>query len=313
MNLFSKNKVLRVIEVALLVGWIFFFLPFHLAQASSGACSLNPAVFSLSSCVGDVLYAVTYIISVLFGIAIALILWCIEQVLKFNLGVANTTLVQTGFSVVLSIANLGFVLGIIIVALATILRRESYGIKSILWKLVIMAILVNFALVIAVPIIGFGNNLTNYFISAFSGGSGGGITGSANGLVGGTAFQGLDNLSSGIAGIFQPQRLIAPENATGTLSSALGTANANVQAGVGAIGTIIGGVLGIGLAVVCLAMMLIALIVMFVMLLVRYVYLSVLLILAPFAWMLWIFPKTSSYFSRWWNAFIKQTFFPWQF
>ena len=59
-------------------------------------------------------------------------------------------------------------LGIIVIALATILRIESYSIKKMLWKLVVMAILVNFGLVIIAPIFGFSNALTQYFLNCFN-------------------------------------------------------------------------------------------------------------------------------------------------
>jgi hypothetical protein len=201
-----KSKLLKAIPIGLLVGILFFFLDTNFAHAGMGSCI--PPGFNGGDCISSVFYYIIYFIGLIAGFFVAIILWVIQIILQFNQHVTDTTIVQTGFSVTLGIANLGFVLGIIIVALATILRRETYGIKNILWKIVVMAILANFALVIAAPIIGFANGLTSYFINSMPGGSN---TAGSSGNYGG--FSGFNNLSNGIAGIFQPQRLIAPENA----------------------------------------------------------------------------------------------------
>ena len=199
----------------------------------------------------------------------AIILWFVAVILNLNQNVQNTSIVQAGFSVTLGLANLLFVLGIIIVALATILRRESYGIKSVLWKIIIMAILVNFALVIAAPIVGFANGLTMYFVNALPGGT--------NSTSGGTnstsSITGFTNLANGIAGVFQPQQLVTPENSPSTLQTQIQNTVSNT------FGSLFAGILGLLLSTVMLVMMCIALIVLLVMLLIRYVYITILFIL----------------------------------
>ena len=47
----------------------------------------------------------------------------------------------------------------------------------------------------------------------------------------------------------------------------------------------------------------------FIMLLIRVVYLALLLIIMPIVWLAWIFPNTASYWKKWWNEFIRWTFF----
>ena len=290
-----KNKLSKIIPLAALVGVVLFVMSTHFAHAlAAGECFSWGDGFSLSACIGGFFYGVIYFMSTIFGILFAFILWVIEIILQFNMNVVNTTFVQIGFSVTLGLANLGFVLGIIIVALATILRRETYGVKSILWKLIVMAILVNFALVIAAPIISFGNNLTIFFVNGMSGSSG---TNSA------TQLNPFDNFAGGIAGVFQPQRFVSPENA----STSVGTVTLSATSW---IGTLIGGIVGSLMSLIALVAMCIILIVLFIMLLIRYVYLEVLLVIAPLAWMAWIFPGTSKHFSKWWDRFIKQVFFP---
>jgi len=46
-----------------------------------------------------------------------------------------------------------------------------------------------------------------------------------------------------------------------------------------------------------------------IMLLIRYVYLTILLILSPIVWLLWIFPATQQHWKKWWSEFLRWTFF----
>ncbi len=291
---FFKSKRFRTIASGLLLG-LFALL------ASANVAHAGWFTDSVTGGLGNMFWWILYVIAEIFGILIGVIMWAIEIVLAANAGVANTTLVQTGYSISLSIANLGFVFGIILVALATIVRRETYGIKSILWKLVFMGIMVNLALVIAVPIVAFANSMTLYFANAMSASGSVAASSSSNGLAG---LKGYDNLPAGIAGLFQPQRLIAPENGSSTIL-ARGTGAAS-----SILGTFIGGIVGLVMGIIGLGFMVIYLVVLFVLIVIRYVYLTVLFIVAPLAWMLWIFPKTSKYFSDWWHRFIQQAFFP---
>jgi hypothetical protein len=342
-----KNKLVKILALAALVSVVLFLIPAHQAHA---------AFFDIAgSLVAKAAYYVNYFFAFIWGVFIAVEIFITQIMLQINNNVPQTSLVQTGFSVVLAIANLGFVLGIIIVALATILRRETYGVKSLLWKIVIMAIFVNFALVVATPIINFSSSLTNYFLGSFQGSG-------QNGNF--TAFE------QGIAGAFQPQDFITPENATmhadisamtygcvagdqpdsiiacsqsGTdktcadaqgcsgrackqvpamdcgspanakpsqqLSNLTATSSSGVAVG-GFIGTFLGAGVSVIVAQICLLLIVIVLAVFNLMLLIRYVYLVMLLIVAPFAWMSWVFPSMKKYFSQWWSNFIRWTFFP---
>ncbi len=49
----------------------------------------------------------------------------IEMLIQMNSHIPELPAVQAGFKVTLAVANLGFVLGIIVIAIATILKRES--------------------------------------------------------------------------------------------------------------------------------------------------------------------------------------------
>lgn len=237
--------------------------------------------------------------------------WLVELGLQFNNNIFNAPAVQIGFSVSLAIANLGFVLGIIIIAIATIIRNQTYGIKQLLWKLVMMAILVNFGLVITAPIVGFANSMSNYFINATAPSA---------------ATGGYANYVLALTGAFNPQTTIsAPTTGTGAWTSvcqswlstpigpgqmlwgichATGTQTTNPadnfwQNNIAMIFDIVFSSVAV-FVFFCLAILLI----------IRYLMLGGLLIVLPLAWLTYVFPKFDNSYSKWWNTFIKWTLFP---
>jgi hypothetical protein len=240
-------------------------------------------------------YAISYLIGWIAGVYVAIISWFISVVIQLNMQIFNTVLVQKGFSLSLSVANLGFVLGIIIIALATILQIESYGAKKILWKLVIGAILVNFSLVIAAPIFGLGNSFATYFLNCMNNKQ---CDGSAG--VGVTA----DSFATSLAGAFQPQNGF---DIHGPLIDKTGfpTDSALSQD----FGAATKPVFSVFFAAIESVVIVITLATLAVMLLIRYVYIAILAILMPFAWLGWVFPSMGSWWSKWWNNFIRWTFF----
>ena len=245
---------------------------------SSNAPTATPSPWS---CLTDgVTCAVTYLtswVSTLFTFFITIGAWLIDFGLSLTNQVYNMNAVQNGFGVMLSLANLGFVLAIIIIAVATILQREAYGYKKVLWRLVAMAILVNFGLVITAPIIGFANGMTSYFEHSIQGGTSG---------ISAFTSQIATKLNVG-AGQIAPtinQQSSAPDRFTQSLLSLV--------------------FLIVFKFVVALAFFLIG-----ALLFVRFIWLAVLLILLPLAWLTWIFPNFSHQFSKWWQKFIHWTFF----
>jgi hypothetical protein len=276
-----------------------------LVGAAVGAATKGVAgLLGLSNIAGSVIawvaYVINYLIATIAGVFIALITYFIEIILQLNTHVVEATMVKSGFGVVLALANLGFVLGIIVIAIATILRRETYGIKQILWKLIVMAILVNFSLVIASAILSFADQLALYFLNS--------INPMNMPSIGAGPF---DSFASSIAGAFNPQRSF-----TGiSINAASGTAILGGQTTslTGAAGQTVGGMLGVLVSIVFVVLFSILTVIvlasLLVMLLIRYIYLGLLLILMPLAWMCWVFPALSQYWQKWWHNFIKWTFF----
>lgn len=74
-------------------------------------------------------------------------------------------IVEAGWGVTRDFANMFFILFLVIIAFATILRLPQYGIRNLLPKVIIIALLVNFSLVICKVIIDFSNIAAGFFIS----------------------------------------------------------------------------------------------------------------------------------------------------
>lgn len=80
-------------------------------------------------------------------------------------GFVNFPPVQIIWKTSRDLANLGIVLGFVLVAIATILKIEKYSWEKMLWRLVLVALLINFSLVLCGMFVDLSNFLTFYFIS----------------------------------------------------------------------------------------------------------------------------------------------------
>ena len=145
-----------------------------------------------------ILYAIlvlNLVFATIGGLVISFASWMIQSFIEANTGIGgaaivNSLMVKAGFSIVLSVANLGFVAAIIFIAVATILRLQTYNVKKTLWKLIIAALLVNFSLVFAGAIINMSDQLSGFFLQQ---------TGGAAGLV------------TGLIDVFNPFRFFNPQ------------------------------------------------------------------------------------------------------
>jgi hypothetical protein len=244
-----------------------------------------------SNLIGWIVYIICFIFVTIFGIFITILTYFIGVILQLNTQVINSLAVQSGFTITLAIANMGFVLGIIVIAIMTILRSQTYGMKQLLWKFIAAAILVNFSLVIGGVIINFANLFTSYFMAALPGGGGGA-----------GAYFGFANALSGAFVNYNSSITSTSTIAGGGLN---GTAS---QFGSG-LASIITPIFEVGFTLIMLAIVVITLGTFLFMLLVRYIELSILLILMPFVWLFWVFPKLSHLWDKWWNEFLRWTFF----
>jgi hypothetical protein len=218
------------------------------------------------------LYLAGFIFSKILFLAGLVLNW----VLILNSEIVDNPAVQIGWKIARDIANLGFVLLIIIIAFGTILRNESFQAKKALPKLIIAALLINFSILIATMALDFAGVFMNFFLhNAYVSSSNGGI-------------------SQAILGAMSPPLLLPPSiNAGDTLLSfSTGTVH------------FIANLMFIVMMTAISAITMIALAVMF---LIRYITIGILLILMPGAILVWAFG--SGLWNQWLSAFLKQTFF----
>lgn len=194
--------------------------------------------------------------------------------------IVSQPIVTIGWTIVRDIANLGFVLVIIFIAFATILRMEGYRSKELLPRLIAAAILVNFSLQIGASIIGFSQVFTDFFFTKIS----------TNPL----------EIGSTMLGAFGPQRLwkgaefedIFTMEGITTLTQ-----------------TAVNLVTGPWFMTIFNLIMFFVIVVLAFMLLIRFFQLSFLLIICPITWLFFVIPGLKSHFSKWWGHFFQWVFF----
>ncbi|MDP3947418.1 MAG: hypothetical protein Q8Q41_01850 [bacterium] len=228
--------------------------------------------------------------AVIYGIGLfaSTLVWIAGWIISFGVDLNNNILapenavVGVGWSISRDLANLGFVLVIIFIAFATILRFESYGVKKTLFNLIVAALLVNFSLVIAGVILDFAGVISNFFISKIS-------------------DQGWIGLSTQITAGFAPQAFLQTDS----------TAWEKIKA-VLSLGTLSGQlnlVIGVSFATLLTFIVALTLLTLAAMFMARYVILSLLLAVAPLAWLFWTWPGLEQHWKTWWAEFIRWVFF----
>jgi len=190
------------------------------------------------------------------------------------------TMVEYGWTITRDIVNMFFILALVVIAFATILRIETYGMKALLPKLIIIALLINFSYLVCGIIIDASQVLADYFIGLISTGQPEGEKPDAGMAVLETLK--VSNALKGTEGQTVPITERDPE-----MTMILNTAfSASIIA-------VTGFVLLIGA----------------VLLFIRIGALWALIIIAPFAWFFSIFPDLKTHASRWWSEFLKWSFF----
>ena len=232
------------------------------------------AVFNI---VGAILAAIGFVL----GLILALEGMILDYVLSLT-NLSNAPVVLVGWGITRDLANMFFILVMIWIAFTTILQIETYRTKELVTRLIIVALLINFSLVIAGVIIDFTQVITDFFISQASGGAAGGTLQLSASLA-----KGLQ-----ISSYYQPS---PAQNAQAVLAQA---ASIPLMVVAGSAFAVIFS----GLAIFVFA----AAIILFV---VRIVALWFLLIVSPIAWAASIMPDTKHLWDRWWKEFLRWAFF----
>jgi len=99
----------------------------------------------------------------LINLEIGWILWALDSG-TYGGFAKNEGVIQI-WEIMRNLVNSLLVLGLIWIAIATILGYKKYAWKQILWKLILVALLVNFSLVISGIVVDISNYLSGYFLS----------------------------------------------------------------------------------------------------------------------------------------------------
>ncbi|MFA5021866.1 MAG: DMT family transporter [Patescibacteria group bacterium] len=190
--------------------------------------------------------------------------------LKYN-GFVKAKAVVIGWTLVRDVSNLFFVLVLLVIALATILRIEAYNFKRLLPKILLMAVLINFSRLICGFIIDFAQVIMMSFVAAF--------------------------VKIGTGG-----NLYAVLHINDILYSTYDVqTKANTEQGISPTAIVVSGILAVFL-------LLVACIVIFTMMTViimRMIMLWMLVVLSPLPYILSAIPKAERYAQQWWQEFSK--------
>lgn len=269
-----KKLILSLLLIFLVSSLGIFILGAGEARAEGGILGgLIDISFSL------VIKLIAYL-GAFFKSIVSLLFWIVSMVLEMAFGLEKFTdadVVKLGWGITRDIANMLFVVGLLIIAGATALNIESYGVKKLLPFLIIAALLINFSLVMAGVIIDFTQVLTHFFYDEI-------------------------NIGNGIAAQMAQMLHI----------SELPKLNTEAELGQKLAASISGSIImvfSMFLEIIFILAASVAIALGAFFLIVRMVVLWILLILAPLAWLMWVLPATKHLFNDWWNNFFKWAFF----
>ncbi|MCD6283802.1 hypothetical protein J7J12_00935 [bacterium] len=318
MKLFNKKFLASFILISIL--GIFVFSSYVIGQENDipipkldteDTCSGTECLFkkAIQSVIGGTLLAIHSIIAT--GVS-----WCAglaKGILNWQ-GFNHNPMVELGWKIVRDITNIFFVLVLLIIAFATILRIETYGMKALLPKLIIAALLINFSLTIAGIFLDLAGVMTDTFLSS----------GESDLFTNLPAAMGLQKATIATTAderyIWKcPTTEFTSESrffcnficlSTGIPPSTCAETKKEPEIKWGQSWDVFWDVCkGILFSIIFTSIAFIAFALFAILLLIRTIFIWLLLIIAPIAWLLWILPATSKLFQDWWNSFLKWTFF----
>ncbi len=285
-----KKYLPYILIAAVLVG-VFAPSSFAMAEKETG---LVGKIFGVSS-VGELVRGVAATVGNMVLSAVSWVVWAVSGLFNYavaisisNQAIGSSGIVSSGWAIARDFANLFFIFILLYIAIATILQLSGYGIKELLVKVIIVAILVNFSLVFAKVIVDASNILALEFYNKISAKTDNRIEPSNDVIP-------AKDISAAFVSGLKMQTIFNDE----TDNFGKGGKDATLMQI--AIITLGGSALLLVVAFVLFAGAL-----MFV---IRTVILWVLMILAPLAFAAMALPKTGEYARKWWRTLFDQAFF----
>ena len=257
MDLYRKNKRISSIFIVIILVIASFGMA-HFAWAGA-----------IDKAVSFVVGAIASLILVICGWILGLAISGIITIVSYNNFINEPSIVQA-WVVVRDLCNMFFILILLLISFATILRIETYQWKKILPKLLIMAVLINFSKTICGLLIDFSQVIMLTFTNAFSDGGGNFVK----------ALRVKDFLA-----------------VTKNQASWWDETNKNLN-----LTTTVAAMMFVIILMVVATVALLAIMIVFLM---RMIMLWIYIILSPFAFLLMAFPAGQKYASQWWSEFVK--------
>lgn len=281
---FQSRKVQIGLVLALIVGVL---LPLRVAYAFPifGSILAGVAIFAILKpgfiigLVSYIFYALKYPAETLLDLGANILNTVMTEF--FNRGLFRAPFVRQAWGLTRDVANMFFILWLVIIAVATILDIRGWQAKKLLPKLIIIALLVNFSLVIGWFLLDLGNAALGFFAKV-----------DCRDIKGEIA-SGPDCLRYAL----HQEDFFAIHKPSFIDLVRKGASEAAVQLSDNVLGVVLLG--GAGIAFFMLA----------VMMLTRMVALWFLLIVAPLAWVFGIMPFGAKWLRRWWSEFFKWAFY----
>lgn len=181
----SQNKKTLVLIFGLVVFLFFAFGNVKIAQADEveveipGCSWANPIacftglvsyvltlpIRSAALLIAIPLAIIALVTWALYAIVVALMGWLKIIALSVPVIPSDVGAVQAGWEVTRNLANMGFILILVFIGLATILRIKEYEAKKLLPTLIIVALLINFSPVIVGFVVDISNIVSNFFLN----------------------------------------------------------------------------------------------------------------------------------------------------
>jgi len=263
----QKNRRIFLAIIFIVIIVMFLFNNKYVMASDTNPLSTvgNWGAGTIGWAVSAVLSVIAYVLTAVIGLLITLVVALLIQVAQFS-NIINVPTVIEGWVIVRDLCNMLFILILLVIAFATILRIESYNYKKILPKLLIMAVLINFSRTIFGLFIDFSQVIMLTFVNAFSAGGGHFIS------------------------IFQTNMLLSIQTTTAS--------DFNVSAWATSMSIIAG--------VIAAIITLIVVSVMLAILVMRIIMLWIYTIFSPLVFMGFAVPAIQKYTGKIWEDFVKQ-------
>ena len=245
----------------------------------------NPAGGALSTFINNIIGTLLAIIQfAIYGIFAYLISPIIVAVLSIHAYQDSfVAVIYSGWETIRNLCDIFFIVALIIIAMATLFRVESYKARHLLVQLIIAALLINFSLVIAQAVLAVADTVQGQFLPA--------STQTINGL----AIRLMATNNTAISAWFQTPGIFNSNGTTATSQAVNGSLFG------GLIASLFWLCLSLGSFAVFCAIA--------AFLVIRIVALWLLLMISPMAYAVGVLPSTAHYRDEWWKNFLKYAFF----